>query len=442
MRNKYLLKKEDFQLVDSISQKYLFLADSLRFFKITNPDIEEYLKVCMEEDISAAYPSKKDISQIGKYLLKDEIPLKPDVPNLNYDSLNLNVTNGCNLACKYCFENSHGKNAKSMTFEIAQKAIDNMLAQKKEMEEYSIFYFGGEPLFKKELLRTVSDYAYKEIVEKRKKKVKFLMNTNATLIDDYVLSLFKDYSFIVTVSIDGPREIHDANRIFSNGNGSYNKVEEKIELLKKNGIKTQLRPTFSPKLKNLSEAFDFFEKHELPYGYAFSHTNNYQSNRQNTYFDKQQLEDTNSEFRKVMDYFAEKIINKEKIFCSELIRKINIIRYRSKRTYLCEAGRKNLAVSETGNYFSCQTMVSHSHAAIGDVYSDINDTKRYQYMAKDITKITMCNNCSIRGLCVGGCEVERMNFGNDSLLHEQMCDLFRLEWNNVLYLYSRIGDFL
>lgn len=419
------------------------MADSLRFFRITNPKVEAYLSLCSIGDTSNTVLSEEEIREIGSYLLQDEKNDTPAaMPDLDYGSLTLNLTNGCNLACKYCFANTTQKNAKSMTFDIAKKAIDNMLAQEKEIDEYSIFYFGGEPLLKKDLLSQISEYAYQEIIVKRRKKLKFLINTNATLIDEQTLSLFKKYSFKVTVSIDGPNDIHDMNRVYPNGKGSYNKVEECIQQLKKNGILTQLRPTLSPKHKNLKEVFDFFEKQGLPYGYAFSHTTNYQSNLDNTYFYKQQLEETAKEFRIVMDYFAEKIRNKEVVFCSELNRKINIIHYKAKRTHLCEAGRKSLAVDESGQYFACQTMIPHRHTAMGDVYSDLNSAKRQQYMVKDLAQIPKCKNCSIRGLCVGGCEVERMNLDNNGTLNEQMCDLFRLEWDNVLYLYAKIMDIL
>ena len=442
MDTKCLLHKGDFQIIDSGSQKYLFLAESLRFIKIVEPAVDEYLRLCVADNTVGTFLSAQEIAQIGNFLMKDSNPMEADKPDFNYGTLTFNVTNGCNLACKYCFATPGGKHAKAITFDIAKKAIDNMLAQEKVLDEYSIFYFGGEPLLKKELLRQISEYAYQEISVKRGKKIKFLINTNATLIDEQVVSLFKDYAFIVTVSIDGPKEIHDVTRIYSNGMGSYSKVEESIQQLKMNGIVTQLRPTFSPSLKNLTAVFDFFEKLELPYGYAFSHTTNYQSNLQNTFFNTQQLKETNDELKSAMDFFTGKFQSKKTIFCTELLRKVNIIHYKSKRTHLCEAGRKNLAVDETGQYFACQTMIPHRYSALGDVNTNPDEAKRRQFMAKDISQITFCNNCPIRGLCVGGCEVERMNFGDDKLLNEQMCDIFRLEWNNILYLYAKIMDYL
>ena len=82
----------------------------------------------------------------------------------------------------------------------------------------------------------------------------------------------------------------------------------------------------------------------------------------NTFFDEQRLQETNDELKTVMDYYSDKFKNKETVFCMELLRKLNIIHFKAKRTHLCEAGRKSLAVDETGKYFACQ---SEDYALVG-----------------------------------------------------------------------------
>jgi uncharacterized protein len=371
-------------------------------------------------------------------LKQDEKQEPESAPVLDCNFLILNITGGCNLACKYCFAETAG-NKKSMTLETARKAIDNLLAQKNEINEYSIYYFGGEPLLKKELLRQITEYAYREIAVKRNKMVNFLVNTNATLINKEAIELFRQYRFRVTVSIDGPKEIHDANRIYYNGKGSYVEVEEKINLLKENNITTNLRATFSPKIKNLVSIFDFFEKLQLPYAYSFTLTNDYKSNSADTHFDKRQLEGITRELQAVMDYFVAKIINRETVSCTGLYRKIGTIGSKIRRTHSCEAGRRSLTVDENGKYFACQNMIPYKQTCFGDVNTNINDLKRQQFMSKDIANISQCRNCSIRNLCLGGCEVERI--GSNNILDKQMCDFFRMEWKNILYAYSRLMEF-
>jgi len=434
---KYLLDKTDFEIIQSENDDYLFLADSLRLFKITNSKTEEYLKLCNENDIAGTFLSDEEIFSFGTYLKQDEKQEPESAPVFDYNFLILNIVGGCNLACKYCFAETTG-NYKSMSLETARKAIDNMLSQKNEINEYSIYYFGGEPLLKKELLREITEYAYNEIVLKRNKTINFLINTNATLIDDKAVELFRKYKFKVTVSIDGPMEIHDENRVYHNGKGSFNKVIEKVNVLKSNNIATNLRATFSPKIKNLVSVFVFFETLQFPYAYSFTLTNDYKSNRADTHFSNRQLEEINLELRAVMDYFVAKIINRETVFCTGLFRKIGTVTNKVRRTYSCEAGRRSITVDETGTYFACQNMIPYKHANMGDVNTNINYWQRRQFMAKNITTITQCRNCSIRNLCLGGCEVERINSGDG--LDKQMCDFFKMEWKNILYANVRLME--
>lgn len=399
--------------------------------------MEEYIKYCTAKSRNGLSLSDEEIIRFGTYLKQDEKQEPVSAPVLDCNFLILNITGGCNLACKYCFAETAG-NKKSISLKTAQKAIDNMLSGKNEINEYSIYYFGGEPLLQKELVRQITEYAYREITIKRNKTIHFLINTNATLINGEAIELFRQYGFKVTVSVDGPREIHDANRIYHNGTGSYEKVEEKINLLKENHIATNLRATFSPKIKNLVSVFDFFEKWQLPYVYSFTLTSDYKTNDADTYFDERQLKEINRELQTVMDYFVTKMINREVVFYTGLYQKIGILINKVRRTYSCEAGRRSLTVDENGNYFACQNMIPYKQTNLGNVNNRINDLKRRKFMSKDIASIPQCRSCSIRNLCLGGCEVGRIRSGN--LPDEQMCCFLKMEWKNIMYAYARLME--
>ena len=166
---RFLLNGGDYIVIRSEETKYLFLSKTLQYFKITNPSIDEYLRLCETDGYGTTNLTKDEIKSIGNYLTANndtDVALPPDA---GHNFLILNLTGGCNLACKYCFAEITQKH-NTMTLDIAKKAICNMLNQKKEIEEYSIFYFGGEPLMKKDLLKQITEYAYKEVA-KRKDKV-------------------------------------------------------------------------------------------------------------------------------------------------------------------------------------------------------------------------------------------------------------------------------
>lgn len=433
----FLLKRKDYLVVRSEKANYLFLSDSLRYFRITDPSVEEYLRLCDTGDVDNTSLSEDEIISIGTFLAKKENDESASQPDTGHDFLILNLTGGCNLACKYCFAEIT-KDYQTMTFDVARKAIMNMIDQENDSEEYSIYFFGGEPLLEKELIKQITEYAYNLVVGEQHKKVNFLINTNATLVDETIVQLFKQYDFKVTVSLDGPMNYHDRNRVYHSGRGSFNKVMEGVELLKNNEIRTDLRATFSPETQDLVSNFIFFESVKLPYAYSFTINSEYKLNKKETLFEEDQFKTIGRELRKVMDFFYTKIRNEETIYYTGLNRRLSVLKYKQKRTYSCEAGRKSMTVDEQGNYFACQNMIPYKQTIMGNVDTGIYEKKRYRFQSKDLALLLDCHQCVIRNLCAGGCEVERSN--PDKKTKQQMCRLFHIEWKNLLYLYALLME--
>ena len=84
-----------------------------------------------------------------------------------------------------------------------------------EKERVIIGFYGGEPLLEFELIKKCVKYARKEL---KGKQINFALTTNATLLNDEIINYFIEHSFIVTVSIDGPKEMHDDERRFAKNN--------------------------------------------------------------------------------------------------------------------------------------------------------------------------------------------------------------------------------
>ena len=112
--------------------------------------------------------------------------------------------------------------------------------------------------------------AKNEIVVKHGKRVSFMVNTNGTLMDDGLLEFFKKEDFAVTVSLDGPKDINDANRVYPDGKGSYEKTADAIERLKKHHVRFNVRATIDPATSHLPDIVQYFEEAKVPYAYAFT----------------------------------------------------------------------------------------------------------------------------------------------------------------------------
>ncbi len=140
----------------------------------------------------------------------------------------------CNMRCKYCFylEKSSlypDKKNHRMTGKTLEKLISSYM--KTSQPCYTFGWQGGEPT----LMRT--DF-FKDAVrfqEKFGKKGSMVTNglqTNTTLIDKDMAGFLAKYRFLLGVSLDGPKHIHDYYRKLRNGQGTFDRVMKGIEILK------------------------------------------------------------------------------------------------------------------------------------------------------------------------------------------------------------------
>lgn len=152
------------------------------------------------------------------------------------------VTKDCQLACKYCY--LVGKNEKErMSFEIAKKAIDYILANEKNdlfATQSVIFDFiGGEPFLEIDLVDKICDYIKSELFRLNHhwfNSYRFSFSTNGINYDsekvqNYIAKNFDHLS--IGITIDGTKDKHDLNRIWKgNGpeKGSYDDVVRNIPM--------------------------------------------------------------------------------------------------------------------------------------------------------------------------------------------------------------------
>ena len=149
------------------------------------------------------------------------------------------VTKDCQLACKYCY--LVGKNEKErMTWPIAKKAIDYVLARENEFKEQSVIwdFIGGEPFLKIDLIDKICDYVKTEMFRLNHHwfdSYRFSFSTNGINYDSEKVQNFikknRDH-LSIGITIDGTKKKHDLNRIWKGKGerGSYEDVVRNIPL--------------------------------------------------------------------------------------------------------------------------------------------------------------------------------------------------------------------
>lgn len=168
-----------------------------------------------------------------KELEHPDTDILPSILKNNVNHIILQVTQGCNLRCAYCTYSGHYNHRehtyKRMSWEMAKDAIDFLIDHSSSSEDLILGFYGGEPLLEFGLIKKCIQYILQEA---EGKKVSFSLTTNATLLTDEAIETFEKYSVDLMISLDGPQEIHDRNRKYSNGKGTFETVIKNVRHIK------------------------------------------------------------------------------------------------------------------------------------------------------------------------------------------------------------------
>ncbi len=144
----------------------------------------------------------------------------------------------CNLDCAYCFFLSKEMLYPGSRFRMADEMLElyiEQLIESHRTSEVSISWQGGEPtlmgldFFKRSV----------ELAEKYQKPgmtITYSMQTNGTQLNDDWGIFLKKHNFLIGISFDGPKEIHDAYRVNKGGAGSFEQVMRGLEALKRHKV--------------------------------------------------------------------------------------------------------------------------------------------------------------------------------------------------------------
>jgi uncharacterized protein len=145
----------------------------------------------------------------------------------------------CNLDCSYCFFLSKEMLYPGSRFRMADELLETYVRQLIEAHsraaEVTIAWQGGEPtLMGLQFFRRSVELANRHL--RPGQRAVYTIQTNGTLIDADWASFFKEHDFLVGISIDGPRALHDAYRVNKGGKGSFDQVMRGLDHLREQDV--------------------------------------------------------------------------------------------------------------------------------------------------------------------------------------------------------------
>lgn len=413
------------------------------------PNFGKYRKFGFLNENSLNCRVDSSISNVNNILLYSEnraIPRK----------LTIELTEKCNLRCKYCrytlnMQTNKGRyhNDSNISFETASKAISRYLEEydkvkrqipellTRKYDKYSspiIGFYGGEVLLCQDLFMTLVRFI-RNLSKSMRLKTKIAITTNGTLLNEAVLSFLIKNDIFLAISIDGPQSENDKNRVFQDGHGSFLSVNKWIEYLSENHLdymqkKVSIQAVDAPNYDKC-RVFEYFSSKTKGDNYAgvnnfleLSYTDFSENiNPIQTHLDLKVLRNNLNRLIDEYDSYFSSIDSS--LSTNDIIRKIRLNPFvknavqrafeverkisNKPKTILnyfnsCYLGRANLFVSVNGEYHICER--TDFSMPIGNVSDGINTTKlrdiyRKYFLMMNRKKCRSCWCCLFCSLCVG-----------------------------------------
>ena len=151
----------------------------------------------------------------------------------------------CNLNCAYCFYLKKEQLYPGSRFRMSDEVLESYLSQLIEChrtDTVTVAWQGGEPT-----LMGVDFYrraiALQEKYGRPGMRFENTLQTNGTLLNDDWCAFLRANNFLVGISIDGPRKLHDTHRVDRAGKPTFDRVMRGLRLLQKHGVETNVLVT-------------------------------------------------------------------------------------------------------------------------------------------------------------------------------------------------------
>jgi len=165
----------------------------------------------------------------------------------------------CNIDCDYCYLPDRANRA-VMREEVLREIFRQIFALKRAQDTFNVVWHSGEPLV---LPPEWYERSFAVIGELRPPHVRIRheFQTNGMLVTDEWCDFFRRHDILLGVSIDGPRELHDAHRRTRGGTGSFDKAMAGVRRLRTQGVEFGVITVLTGRsLDCAAELFGFYEE--------------------------------------------------------------------------------------------------------------------------------------------------------------------------------------
>lgn len=304
------------------------------------------------------------------------------------------VSNICNLSCKHCNINKNNYDFENsvMSRSIAKKICNFIIGSLYNIT--NIIFYGGEPLLAIDAIEEICDRL-------SSLNINFTINTNLTVLNDKIIKVINKYNIDVVAKIDGPKEVHDKDRLYKeNGLGSYDTICKNAILLKNNtnALNTIVAKYTSDTAKKytMKEISEFLYNKFKVKNISIGNVDNSYINFSNMYSLKQEVEN-----------LFDNIINGKYVDLSYNSIPFTTFFSKCHANNFCTSGITSILIMPNGDMWPCKAFVGNKEFYMGTLNCDYNDLNLIKFvdirqmMSKiEKSEFETCNKCIAKFWCV------------------------------------------
>lgn len=354
----------------------------------------------------------------------------------------------CNLGCTYCYyldkQDLYQEKSTLMSDELLEKyVIQHLEASTEELVLFS--WHGGEPtLAGLDFYRKAAELQKKH--NTNKKNILNGLQTNGVNLDDDWCRFLADENFLVGISIDGPEAMHNKYRLSKSGEGTFHKVMNGYQLLKKHSITFEILCVINAYNVNYPiETYNFFKSLGTKYISFLPLVNRDSNSETGVTLDSVPAKVFGDFLVAVFDEWQENDIGTIKI---QLFEEAFRVAFKQEHT-LCIFKKTcgGVPVMErNGDFYSCDHFVNQDHL-LGNINQThlaelLDDPRQVSFgQAKYTTLPGYCLECEVLDMCNGECPKNRFiksPEGENGLNY--LCEGYRKFFNHCTPFIEAIAD--
>lgn len=329
-------------------------------------------------------------------------------------ALCLNIAHDCNLRCRYCFagQGGYGQWRMLMSFDVARRAVDFLIAHSGPRQHCEMDFFGGEPLMNWHVVQQTVAYV-REQEKKHNKIIKLSLTTNGMLLDEEKVKYLTDNHIALILSLDGRKENHDRMRPGVHGEGTYDRVLKNLQycVAHRDGEEYYVRGTYTKyNLDFTQDVLDMVDK-----GFPAVSMEPVVGDLTEPYaIQEEDLPRVKEEY----ETLAKTFLSREEAGRPFFYFHFNMNLWQGpclpKRLRGCGAGHEYLAVVPNGDIYPCHQFVGRDGYVIGNVYEGLKNMKMMRdFRENHVLNKPECVGCWAKFFCSGGCHANNETYAGD-----------------------------